>query len=86
MYKSRSRNEPASSAVPQWTSALWARLERLVEDMAGCCIKVRRGSSACLTLQVYTLEKVLKAKRDPQTQVTFLEEAMRVRPCPRRPS
>lgn len=49
--------------------------------MAGCCIKARRTLKRALTSQVYTLEKVLKAKRDPQTQATFLEEAMRVRQC-----
>ena len=35
--------------------------------MADCCIKV------------YTLEKVLKIKRDPVTEVVFLDEAMKVR-------
>ena len=34
--------------------------------MADCCIKV------------YTLEKVLKVKRDPVTDIVFLEEAMKV--------
>lgn len=31
-------------------------------------------------IQVYTLEKVLKMKRDAVTQVEFLEEVMKV--CP----
>lgn len=40
-YKGRSaRNEPTTQATPQWTNALWARLENLIEDMASCCIKV----------------------------------------------
>ena len=30
-------------------------------------------------LQVYTLEKVLMVKKDPVTQVVFLDEAMKVR-------
>ncbi|EIW72791.1 hypothetical protein TREMEDRAFT_25851, partial [Tremella mesenterica DSM 1558] len=38
--------------------------EKVIEDIANCCIKV------------YTLEKVLRMKRDPNTQVDFLEEVM----------
>lgn len=30
--------------------------------------------------QVYTLERVLKLKKDPGTGVMFLDEAMKVRP------
>jgi len=41
-------------------------LESLIEEMADCCIKV------------YTLEKVLKMKKDPTTQILFLDEAMKV--------
>ena len=39
-YRSRVRTEPTNVTAAQWTNALWARLESLVEDMAGCCIKV----------------------------------------------
>ncbi|KAI0036874.1 Golgi transport complex subunit 5-domain-containing protein [Vararia minispora EC-137] len=65
-YKSRIRTEPTSLNAPQWTNALWARLTSLVEDMTGACIKV------------YTLENVLKIKKDPVSQVLFLDEAMKV--------
>ena len=37
---------------------------------------VRRG--LCARQQVYTLEKVLVVKKDPVTQVVFLDEAMKV--------
>ncbi|RDX50077.1 hypothetical protein OH76DRAFT_1437882 [Lentinus brumalis] len=66
LYKSRVRTEPTSVTAPQWTAALWASLESLIEEMADCCVKV------------YTLEKVLKVKRDPVTDVVFLDEAMKV--------
>ena len=52
--------------APQWQAALWSSLENLVEEMADCCIKV------------YTLEKVLTMKKDPVSQVVFLDEAMKV--------
>ncbi|KAJ7128889.1 Golgi transport complex subunit 5-domain-containing protein [Mycena crocata] len=65
-YKSRVRTEPTTYTAPQWTAALWARLENMVEEMADCCIKV------------YTLEKVLKMKRDTTSQVMFLDEAMKL--------
>lgn len=66
LYKSRVRTEPTNITAPQWTAALWARLESLVEEMAACCIKV------------YTLEKVLKLKKDPITQRSFLDDVMKV--------
>ncbi|KAJ6558556.1 Golgi transport complex subunit 5-domain-containing protein [Mycena vulgaris] len=65
-YKSRVRTEPTTFTAPQWTAALWARLENMVEEMADCCVKV------------YTLEKVLKMKRDTISQVVFLDEAMKL--------
>ncbi|KAJ7039234.1 Golgi transport complex subunit 5-domain-containing protein [Mycena alexandri] len=65
-YKSRVRTEPTTFTAPQWTAALWARLENMVDEMADCCIKV------------YTLEKVLKMKRDTVSQVIFLDEAMKL--------
>ena len=34
----------------------------------------------CCDIQVYTLEKVLKMKKDPISQVVFLDEAMKVGP------
>ena len=40
LYKSRVRTEPTSVTAPQWTAALWGRLDNLIEEMAGCCIKV----------------------------------------------
>ncbi|KIM91987.1 hypothetical protein PILCRDRAFT_809983 [Piloderma croceum F 1598] len=66
LYKSRVRTEPTSVTAPQWTAALWARLENLIEEMAGCCIKV------------YTLEKVLKMKTDTVSGINFLDEAMKL--------
>ncbi|KAF8659226.1 hypothetical protein AX16_001886 [Volvariella volvacea WC 439] len=66
MYKSRVRTEPTPHNAPQYSAALWTRLESLVEDLADCCIKV------------YTLEKVLKLKKDAVSQVVFLDEAMKL--------
>lgn len=66
LYKSRVRTEPTSVTAPQWTAALWGSLESLIEEMSDCCIKV------------YTLEKVLKVKRDPVTDVIFMDEAMKL--------
>ncbi|KAI0940406.1 hypothetical protein AcW1_003608 [Taiwanofungus camphoratus] len=66
VYKSRVRTEPTNVTAPQWTAALWNSLESLIEEMADCCIKV------------YTLEKVLKLKRDTISQTVFLDEAMKV--------
>ena len=60
------RTEPTNVTAPQWTAALWGSLESLIEEMADCCIKV------------YTLEKVLRIKRDPVTDIVFLDEAMKV--------
>ncbi|EIM81196.1 uncharacterized protein STEHIDRAFT_86486 [Stereum hirsutum FP-91666 SS1] len=65
-YKSRVRTEPTNLTAPQWTNALWNRLATMIEDVAGACIKV------------YTLEKVLKVKKDPISQVLFLDEAMKL--------
>ncbi|KAL8280428.1 hypothetical protein RQP46_007076 [Phenoliferia psychrophenolica] len=66
VYKSRARNEPTTVTMPQWTSAMWQRLETLISDLGAICIKV------------YTLEKVLKLKKDAITQASFLDEAMTV--------
>lgn len=66
LYKSRVRTEPTNLTAPQWNALLWTRLEALVEELTGCCVKV------------YTLEKVLKMKRDPVTGAVFLDEAMKV--------
>ncbi|KZT08446.1 uncharacterized protein LAESUDRAFT_735990 [Laetiporus sulphureus 93-53] len=65
MYKSRVRTEPTNVTAPQYAAALWASLENLVEEMTSCCIKV------------YALENVLKLKRDPTSQIVFLDEAMK---------
>ena len=40
-YRSRIRTEPTNLTVPQWTAALWERLDVLMESMAAACIKVR---------------------------------------------
>ncbi|GJJ06135.1 hypothetical protein Clacol_000324 [Clathrus columnatus] len=65
IYKSRIRTEPTNLTAPQWTSALWGRLETLVEDLSSCCIKV------------YALEKVLNVKKDATSQKPFLDEVMK---------
>ncbi|KAJ3749149.1 Golgi transport complex subunit 5-domain-containing protein [Lentinula detonsa] len=65
-YKSRVRTEPTNVTAPQWTAALWVRLEKMTEEMAECCIKV------------YTLEQVLKLKRDTVSQTVFLDQAMTI--------
>jgi hypothetical protein len=41
LYKSRVRTEPTNLTAPQFTNALWTRLESLIEELVGCCIKVR---------------------------------------------
>ncbi|KAG6813690.1 hypothetical protein H0H92_008538 [Tricholoma furcatifolium] len=65
-YRSRVRTEPTNVTAPHFTATLWSRLEVMIEDMADCCIKV------------YTLEKVLRLKKDTVTQAVFLDEAMKV--------
>lgn len=42
LYKSRVRTEPTSVTAPQFSAALWVRLESLIEQMSGCCVKVGR--------------------------------------------
>ena len=70
--------------APQWANALWNRLSSLIEDMAGACVKVCLlfiyfgAGLDCCDRQVYTLEKVLKLKKDPVSQIVFLDEAMKV--------
>jgi hypothetical protein len=66
LYKSRVRTEPTNLTAPQWTAALWTRLQSMIEEMAGCCIKV------------YTLETVLRHKTDTFSHTVFLDEAMKV--------
>lgn len=66
LYKSRIRTEPTNITQSQWSSALWSRFEKMIEEMVDCCIKV------------YTLEKVLKLRKDHVSQVVFLDEAMKV--------
>ncbi|CAD6576183.1 MAG: hypothetical protein TREMPRED_001604 [Tremellales sp. Tagirdzhanova-0007] len=63
--RTKPATEPTASNQQQWIKVLWTRLERVMEDVANCCIKV------------YTLEKVLKMKKDAVTQVEFLDEVMK---------
>ncbi|OCF73876.1 hypothetical protein I204_05721 [Kwoniella mangroviensis CBS 8886] len=63
--RGRPATEPNSSNTQLWVNTLWSRLEKVVEDVANCCIKV------------YTLEKVLKLKKDAVTGVEFLDEVMK---------
>ena len=39
-YRSRVRTEPTNVTAPQWSAALWTRLEGMFQEMADCCIKV----------------------------------------------
>ncbi|KAJ9100674.1 hypothetical protein QFC21_003719 [Naganishia friedmannii] len=55
---------PSNQTIGTWTQVLWKRMDVLIEDISQCCIKV------------YTLERVLRRKKDPVTQVDFLTEAM----------
>ncbi|KAG0095816.1 Conserved oligomeric Golgi complex subunit [Podila epicladia] len=55
----RRDGEPSVGAAALWTSILWKRMEKLMDDMYNGCI--------------YLLERVLARKRDPLTQISFLE-------------
>ncbi|KAL5485046.1 hypothetical protein ACEPAI_7688 [Sanghuangporus weigelae] len=66
LYRSRIRTEPTNATAPQFSAALWSRLEALIGELADCCIKV------------ITLEKVLQLKKDTLTQTNFMDEAMKV--------
>lgn len=66
VYKSRARNEPTNVTMPQWSLVMWSRLEGLMSALGTICIRV------------YTLEKVLKLKKDPSTQGSFFDEVMTV--------
>lgn len=84
VYKSRARNEPTNVTMPQWTAAMWTRLEYLISDLGAVCIRVRQPARSTVLdtdgfMQAYTLEKVLKLKKDANTQASFLDEAMSVR-------
>jgi hypothetical protein len=41
LYKSRVRTEPTNVTAPQWTSAIWTRMEGMIGDLSEACIKVR---------------------------------------------
>ncbi|KAI9250271.1 Golgi transport complex subunit 5-domain-containing protein [Sporodiniella umbellata] len=56
----------ASKNTSQWTTLLWERMGALMKSMGDYCIKI------------YSLEKVLEIKKDPLTQVSFLEEVAKV--------
>nr|ODN79109.1 hypothetical protein L203_06087 [Cryptococcus depauperatus CBS 7841] len=58
-------DQPTSSTTQLWINILWKRLEAVIDDVANCCIKV------------YTLEKVLRAKKDSVTQTEFMDEVMK---------
>lgn len=36
----RAQTEPSAAAAPQWQAVLWNRLEKVMDDVANCCIKV----------------------------------------------
>jgi hypothetical protein len=63
---------------------LWSKLEVLIEDLAAACIKVNNPLLPCFRsltpkrVKVYTLEKVLKLKKDAVSQISFIDEAYKV--------
>jgi len=59
----RRKNEPvvSSSQAAHWQSALWDRMEKLMDFIYGMASKI------------YLLDRVLARKRDPFTRVSFLE-------------
>ncbi|KAF9110714.1 Conserved oligomeric Golgi complex subunit [Mortierella sp. AM989] len=59
----RNNGEPSVGAAALWTSILWKRMEKLMDEMYTGCNKI------------YLLERVLARKRDPLTQISFLEIA-----------
>ncbi|KAJ9113081.1 hypothetical protein QFC20_001968 [Naganishia adeliensis] len=63
--KHAAETAPSNQTIGTWTQVLWKRMDMLIEDISQCCIKV------------YTLEKVLRRKKDAATQVDFLMEAMK---------
>ncbi|KAG8987965.1 hypothetical protein FRB94_007800 [Tulasnella sp. JGI-2019a] len=85
MYRSRVRTEPTNINAAQWTAALWARLEGMVEELASSCIKESQDGLQVFVIytnlmhcpQVYTLEKVLRLKKDTATKAPFLEEVLK---------
>lgn len=42
VYKSRARNEPTNVTLPQWSSAMWNRIDSLITDLGDICIRVSR--------------------------------------------
>ncbi|GAA6026653.1 hypothetical protein JCM8202_000464 [Rhodotorula sphaerocarpa] len=66
VYKSRLRTEPTAANLALWQQTFWSRLEALVDELGSVCIRT------------YALEKVLKVKRDLDSQESFLDEALTV--------
>ncbi|KAG6333689.1 hypothetical protein ID866_5396 [Astraeus odoratus] len=82
LYKSRVRTEPTNVTAPQFAAALWVRLEALVEQMSGCCVKVKdpfsltvenKPSSTFWTSLAKSLEKYT---RDAAKSSTFLQQTL----------
>lgn len=57
----RNNGEPSVGAAALWTTILWKRMEKLMDEVYSGCVKI------------YLLERVLARKRDPLTQISFLE-------------
>ncbi|KAK3835564.1 MAG: Golgi transport complex subunit 5-domain-containing protein, partial [Linnemannia gamsii] len=57
----RNNGEPSVGAAALWTSILWKRMEKLMDEMYNGCVKI------------YLLERVLARKRDPLSQISFLD-------------
>ena len=68
-YRSRVRTEPTNFTAPQWTAALWERLEYMTEDMAAACIKVR-GIWGLMCLGIYS---VVSKRSSPLTLNTAID-------------
>lgn len=72
LYKSRVRTEPTNITAPQFVAALWTRIESLVEEMSGCCIKVGSCRGHCsqgvmlLCLGLYPRESAQSQKGSAQ--------------------
>lgn len=66
VYKSRLRTEPTAANLALWQQTFWSRLEALVDELGTVCIRT------------YALEKVLRVKRDLDSQESFLDEALTV--------
>ena len=75
---------PSPGSTAAWRATLWMRLEQLIDTVSGSFKRVgTRHLIAVITklisyCQVYQLQKVLAKKKDPGSQVCFVEELSQV--------